>query len=90
MWWRAAALDALQAYIAGPLATADSEEQTRLQRTLVQLLAPTLDAISAHAALQVRLSSGQQQQERCTSSAPSLQDRAGKDCCGLGWSAVAA
>lgn len=86
MWWRAAALDALQAYIAGPLATADSEEQARLQRTLVQLLSPTLDAISAHAALQVRLSSGRQQQGHYTTRAPSYLDCAGKDLCCLGWS----
>lgn len=54
MWWRTAALDALQAYMVGPLATADSAEQARLQRILVQLLSPTLDAISAHTALQAR------------------------------------
>ena len=54
MWWRAAAVDALQAYVAGPLALADAAEQGRLQRTLAQLLAPTLEAICSHAAMQVR------------------------------------
>ena len=53
MWWRAAALDALQAYIAGPLASAPASEQGRLQRTLTQLLAPTLEAITSQGVLQV-------------------------------------
>ncbi len=52
MWWRAAALDALQAYIAGPLSRADGREAASLQRTVALLLAPTLEAICSHAAMQ--------------------------------------
>lgn len=52
--WRAAALDALQAYIVGPLMAAPPPEQARLQRTLAQLLAPTLEAITSQNVLQVQ------------------------------------
>lgn len=51
--WRTAALDALQAYIVGPLMAATPPEQARLQRTLAQLLAPTLEAITSQSVLQV-------------------------------------
>ncbi len=53
MWWRAAALDALQAYVVGPLSRAEGQEAARLQRTIALLLAPTLEATCSHAAMQV-------------------------------------
>jgi hypothetical protein len=53
MMWRAAALDALQGYIIGPLTAATQQEQLRLQELVAQLLAPTLDAIISQSNLQV-------------------------------------
>ena len=54
MWWRAAALESLQAYVAGPLRKADPMEQANLARSVAALLQPTLAAVSAHPPLQVR------------------------------------
>ena len=54
MWWRAAALEGLQAFVLGPLRQAVGAEQARLARSVAQLLQPTLEAICAHPALQVR------------------------------------
>jgi len=54
MWWRAAALESLQAYVAGPLRKADPMEQANLARSVAALLQPTLAAVSAHAPLQAR------------------------------------
>jgi hypothetical protein len=54
--WRAAALEALQAFIAGPLRGAAEKlpDQARaLQERATQLLAPTLDAICSSPPLQV-------------------------------------
>lgn len=45
----------LQAYISGPLAKAAGQEAARLQRTVALLLAPTLEALGSHAAMQVRI-----------------------------------
>ena len=56
MWWRAAALESLQAYVAGPLRKADPSEQANLARSVAALLRPTLDAVSAHPPLQVQWS----------------------------------
>jgi len=52
MWWRAAALESLQAYVAGPLRKADPMEQANLARSVAALLQPTLAAVSAHPPLQ--------------------------------------
>lgn len=54
MWWRAAALEALQAFVAGPLRQAGAVEQAQLARSIGQLLQPTLEAICAHPAMQAR------------------------------------
>ena len=54
MWWRAAALESLQAYVAGPLRKADPTEQANLARSVAALLQPTLAAVSAHPPLQAR------------------------------------
>lgn len=53
LWWRTAALQALLAALQGPLAGAPRAEQTRLQRRTAALLKPTLNVLTAHAALQV-------------------------------------
>lgn len=42
-----------QAYVSGPLAQAAGQESARLQRTVALLLAPTLEALGSHAAMQV-------------------------------------
>ncbi|CAL8466413.1 g5949 [Coccomyxa elongata] len=52
MWWRASALQALQAFALGPLATAPRPEAERMQETIAALLAPTLDIISSLPPLQ--------------------------------------
>lgn len=54
LWWRTAALQALLACIAGPLAAAPRTQQPALHRRAAALLKPTLDVLTAHAALQVR------------------------------------
>lgn len=54
LWWRTAALQALLAIVAGPLAAAPRADQPRLQQRAAALLKPTLDVLVAHAALQVR------------------------------------
>jgi hypothetical protein len=43
-----------QAYISGPLAQATGQECARLHRTVALLLAPTLEALASHAAMQAR------------------------------------
>lgn len=53
LWWRSAALQALLACITGPLAAAPRGEQPSLHRRAAALLKPTLDVLTAHAALQV-------------------------------------
>ncbi len=53
MWWRAAALESLQAFVAGPLRKADPTEQAQLARSVAAMLRPTLDAVSGHPSLQV-------------------------------------
>ena len=58
MWWRAAALEGLQAFVVGPLRQALGTEQARLARCVAQLLQPTLESICAHPALQVRFFDG--------------------------------
>lgn len=52
LWWRAAALQALLAAVAGPLAAAPRAHQARLHARAAALLKPTLDVLTAHAALQ--------------------------------------
>ena len=52
--WRAAALEALHAFIAGPLAAAPPAQCAALQEGVAALLAPTLDAICACPPLQVK------------------------------------
>ncbi len=51
--WRAAGLEALQAYMASVLPQAGRAHNARLQRLLGSLLQPTLDAVFASPALQV-------------------------------------
>lgn len=51
--WRAAALEALQAYMASILPHASRSQGTRVQRMLSSLLQPTLDAVCTSPALQV-------------------------------------
>lgn len=53
MWWRAAALEALHAYVLGPLAGAPRQDQPKLLKTIATLLQPTLDAIANQPLLQV-------------------------------------
>ncbi|KAL4431040.1 hypothetical protein ABPG75_006296 [Micractinium tetrahymenae] len=52
LWWRSAALQALLACISGPVAAASRVQQPALQRHAAALLKPTLDVLTAHAALQ--------------------------------------
>ena len=52
MWWRASALEALHAFILGPLASARRAESRKLQETIALLLGPTLDIISSTPPLQ--------------------------------------
>ncbi|KAK9820084.1 hypothetical protein WJX72_005985 [[Myrmecia] bisecta] len=52
MWWRAAALEALLAFVKGPLAQARRSESTKLQRAIGTLLQPTLDAVCSAPSLQ--------------------------------------
>ena len=52
LWWRAASLEALQAYMAGVLSQASRSHSLRLQRLLGSLLQPTLDAVFSSPALQ--------------------------------------
>ena len=54
LWWRTAALQALLACITGPLAAAPRVEQAALYACAAGLLKPTLDVLTAHAALQVK------------------------------------
>ena len=54
LWWRTAAVQALQACIQGPLAAAPRAQQPELLARAAALLKPTLDVLTAHAALQVR------------------------------------
>lgn len=56
MWWRSAALEALQAFVLGPLKEASKAEATKLQKSVVALMQPTFEAISASPALQVNFS----------------------------------
>jgi predicted N-acetyltransferase YhbS len=58
MWWRAAALEALHAYVLGPLAAAPKADQLKLGRSVAQLLRPTLDAIAANVVLQASEAAG--------------------------------
>ncbi|KAK9838575.1 hypothetical protein WJX81_008486 [Elliptochloris bilobata] len=51
-WWRASALAALQAFMAGPGAAAGRVEAGRLQRSMAALLAPTLEAVCGAPSLQ--------------------------------------
>ena len=53
LWWRTAALQALSAVVAGPLAAAPRADQPRMYQRGAALLKPTLDVLAAHAALQV-------------------------------------
>ena len=53
LWWRTAALQALAACVQGPLAQAFRSAQASLHKRAVALLKPTLDVLTAHAALQV-------------------------------------
>jgi hypothetical protein len=55
MWWRACVLEALHAFILGPLASAGRAESRKLQETIAALLAPTLDIISSTPPLQVNI-----------------------------------
>eukprot|EP00884_Botryococcus_braunii_P001693 jgi/Botrbrau1/11524/Bobra.0393s0003.2 len=52
MWWRSAALEALQAFVLGPLKEASKAEGTKLQKSVVALMQPTFEAILASTALQ--------------------------------------
>jgi hypothetical protein len=54
LWWRTAALQALAACVQGPLAQAPRPAQATLHKRAAALLKPTLDVLTAHAALQVR------------------------------------
>ena len=54
LWWRTAALQALAACVQGPLAQAPRSAQGALHKRAAALLKPTLDVLTAHAALQVR------------------------------------
>ena len=54
LWWRGSALEALGAFVLGPLAQAGRLESVRLQKTIGSLLQPTLDAISSAPAILVR------------------------------------
>jgi hypothetical protein len=54
LWWRTAALQALAACVQGPLAQAPRAAQAPLHKRAAALLKPTLDVLTAHAALQVR------------------------------------
>lgn len=53
LWWRSAALQALAACTLGPVAAAPGVQQPALLRRAAALLKPTLDVLTAHAALQV-------------------------------------
>ena len=53
LWWRCAALEALQAYVMSQLALCTRQEGIRIQKTVASLLQPTLDAIMASPVLQV-------------------------------------
>lgn len=53
MWWRASALEALQAFILGPLTSAGRAGSRKLQESIAALLAPTLEIISSTPPLQV-------------------------------------
>lgn len=58
LWWRGSALEALRAFVLGPLAQAGRSESVRLQKTIGSLLQPTLDAVSSAPAIMVRPLSG--------------------------------
>ena len=58
LWWRGSAVEALRAFVLGPLAQAGRSESVRLQKTIGSLLQPTLDAISSLPAIMVRLHGG--------------------------------
>ena len=60
IWWRSAALEALQAYMATVLPQAPRSQNARLQRLLGSLLQPSLDAVFASPALQVTPAFGQE------------------------------
>ncbi len=64
LWWRSAALQALAACTLGPVAAASSVQQPALLRRAAALLKPTLDVLTAHAALQVRSSWERQARDR--------------------------
>ena len=53
LWWRCAALEALQAYVMSQLALCSRPEGIKIQKTVTSLLQPTLDAIMAAPILQV-------------------------------------
>ena len=53
LWWRCAALEALQAYVISQLALCTRQEGIKMQKTVASLLQPTLDAIMASPVLQV-------------------------------------
>ncbi|KAK9865210.1 hypothetical protein WJX84_003181 [Apatococcus fuscideae] len=52
LWWRCAALEALQAYVMSQLALCSRQEGIKMQKTVASLLQPTLDAIMASPGLQ--------------------------------------
>ena len=52
LWWRCAALEALQAYVMSQLALCTQKDGIRIQKTVASLLQPTLDAIMASPVLQ--------------------------------------
>ncbi len=52
LWWRCAALEALQAYVMSQLALCTRPEGVKIQKTVASLLQPTLDAIMASPVLQ--------------------------------------
>ena len=55
VWWRAAALEALKAFILSPLLAALQSESGKLQRRLALILQPMLEAMLASPILQVSL-----------------------------------
>ena len=55
LWWRAAAVQALQSFVEGALAGMASGEALKLQRLVGSLLQPTLDALFLAPSLQACL-----------------------------------
>lgn len=54
MWWRSAAIEALQGFVLGAVRTASRSDAAKLHKSVVALLKPVLDAILVSPALQVR------------------------------------